>query len=165
MKKYVLFFLVGLLSSFATAGEKDIKFIYSGFEFTVPSGARVFGAQGGRDNFTFFRFSDQKGKDYLSFTDITSESPDYGCSVQEFYAHIAGVSETSTCSKPEIESFKKVFVGDSEVGEWTGKDMTAYYFYGADRSHLLVFAKDRIIKIDTDHLTKPKLKKIIGYYF
>jgi len=146
------------------AGQKEVRFIYSGFDFIVPSGAVVVGTQGGGDNFTFFRFSDKKGKDYLSFTDITSESTDYGCSVKEFYAHLAGVSGASKCSQVEIESFKKIFVGDSEAGEWSGNELIAYYFCGSEKSHMLVFIKDKIIKVDTDHLAKSDLKRIIKRY-
>lgn len=164
MRKYFLFLLISLLPSLAIGGEREVRFIYSGLEFLVPSGAVVFGAEGGGDNFTFFRFSDQKGKNYLTFTDITYESIDYGCGAKEFFAHLAGVSGPSTCSKSEIESFKKLFVGNSEVGEWSGKELIAYYFYGSDKSHMLVFSNDKIIKIDTDYLAKPDLRKIVDYY-
>lgn len=165
MRKLFCFWLVmSLLPSFVLASEEDVRFIYSGFDFIVPSGAVVFGAQGGSDNFTFFRFGEQKGKYYLSFTDITSESPGYGCEAKVFYSHLAGVSGASTCSKSEIDSFKKVFVGDSEVGEWLGKELAAYYFYGAEKSHMFIFSKNRIIKIDTDFLSKSDLKHIIKYY-
>ncbi len=160
----VSFIAVFLLSTLSYAGEQPVRFIYSGFDFYVPAGATVIGSQGGPDNFTFFRYGDKKGKDYLAFTDITDEAIDYGCKTKEFYAHLAGLSGPSTCSKQEIDSFNKVFVQGAEVGSWSGSDLTSYYFYKDDQAFLFVFSKDKVIKIDTDHLSKSGLKSIIKKY-
>jgi hypothetical protein len=162
-----LLILIIALFSFSCCAEEEsnhVKFIYAGFDFYVPSNPTVVGVKGGEDNFTFFRFGSEKGSDYLAFTDITNESIDYGCSAQEFYAHLAGVSDISTCSKSEIDSFKKIFVGDSEVGEWASDKLVSYYFYSRSKSALLIFSKDKIIKIDTDYLSMPDLKNIIRNY-
>jgi hypothetical protein len=162
----LLFLIIALFSLPSCAEEKNhqVRFIYAGFDFYVPSNPTVVGAEGGEENFTFFRFGPKKGSDYLAFTDITNESRDYGCSTQEFYAHLAGVSDISTCSKSEIDSFKKIFVGDSEVGEWASDDLASYYFYNKSKSALLIFSKEKIIKIDTDYLSMPDLKNILRNY-
>jgi len=165
MRKYMFVLIIQFLfSAVALSGENEVRFVYSGFNFYIPKGATVVGAEGGQDNFTFFRFGDDKGKEYLAFTDITNESVDYGCSAQKFYAHLAGVSGPSTCSNQEIDSFKKILVGDSEVGEWIGKHLTSYYFYNDSKSFLYVFGKDKAIKIDSDFLSKSVLKRIIKEY-
>jgi hypothetical protein len=165
MSKFAFLFLVLFsFSNIAVSDENDVRFFYSGFDFHIPKGATVIGTEGSQDNFTFFRFGNRKGKEYLAFTDITNESVDYGCSTQQFFSHLAGISGPSTCSSQEIDSFKKIFVSNSDVGEWSGKSLTSYYFFSDSKSFLYVFGENKIIKIESDFISKSDLKNVIKDY-
>ncbi|PIE41026.1 MAG: hypothetical protein CSA49_05510 [Gammaproteobacteria bacterium] len=163
-KSTFVFLVIFFVSGSVLAGDGNTRFIYSSFEFYVPSGATVVGFHGGSDSFAFFRYGNEKTKHYLAFTDMTNEATDYGCSAKEFYGHLAGLYGPSTCSKQEIESFKKVFVQGAKVGAWLGDEFTSFYFCKDDQAFLFIFAKGKIVKIDTDYLSESALRNIVKKY-
>ncbi|WP_250657053.1 hypothetical protein [Alkalimarinus coralli] len=163
----LLFILFGMLifPMSVLSDNSSVKFIYSGFDFYIPGGASIIGTKGGRENFTFFRYGSNNGKEFLAFSDISKDDTiEYGCDVQEFYAQLAGRSSSNSCSQSEIASFKKYFVGNSDTGEWSNTDFTSYYFSNNEHSFLFVFKDDKVIKIDSDFMDKNELKRIISQY-
>lgn len=160
----ILFVLLFLPTSALGEGS-SVKFIYSDLAFYIPAEASIIGTKGGDENFTFFRYSTNKGKDFLAFSDMSKDnSSHYGCDPQTFFGLLAGEPHPNDCNKSEVESFRQHFVGNSDKGRWNSAEFTVYYFVSAGQSFLFVFKDDKTIKIDSDFLDKKELRDIVKHY-
>ncbi|PCJ36400.1 MAG: hypothetical protein COA99_13200 [Moraxellaceae bacterium] len=160
MKNICLIILIlGSSFCFAKTDAIDVHLVYSGFDFLIPSGQDAVGANGGDNNFLVFRYGKEKGTEYLAFTDISNDEG-YGCKSSEFYADLFEIRENSKCNKNELVTFKESLIENSESGSWKGKNTISYYSISEPQSLVFLVYKDKVIKVDTDFLTKKELKKI-----
>ena len=144
------------------ASGKSFKLSYSGINVSIPAGQKAIGSAGGEGNFLVFKFSEKAGKKYLAFTDITKDnSIKYGCDTNIFFSVLYKESANNTCNVEELAAYEHVFLKDTDHGIWVTGSIKAYYMVGKTQSFVFLFSKNKIIKIDSDFLSKDQLKNII----
>ncbi len=168
MARFVSVFLFSIFSAVACASSDNdrVDLRYSGFQFDVPSGAEAIGSTGGKDNFLVLRYGQDKGKKYLAFTDMTNDdSVEYGCAPVKFYVAVFSADVDADCNGEQISAFKQVFLSDDESSVWKGSDANVFYTLSSGVGYLfLVKDSGRVIKIDSDFLSKAELKKVVEGY-
>ena len=159
MKVYfilLVFFISGCVSS------QSIHLRYDGQSYYLPSGVEEIGAIGDRGNFLVFKYSREKGKKYLAFSN--SESIKKGdCDYSEFFSSVIQKDDTrSSCDKDKLEAFRDAFTSGSGPGHWQINGLDHYYFI-TERTGTFVFrvlSSDEIIKVDSDFLSPEELYSI-----
>ena len=159
MKVYFIL-LVVLISGCASSQSVHLR--YEGESYYLPSGVEEIGATGDSENFLVFKYSREKGKKYLAFSN--SESIEKGdCNYSEFFSAVIQKDGTrSSCDKYKLEAFRDAFISSSGAGHWKINGLDHYYFI-TERTGTFVFRvlpNDEIIKIDSDFLSPEELYSI-----
>ncbi len=162
----ILFLLAFANSSFSQVLESNIELIYSGIKLKIPNNHLTIGSMGGEDNFLVFKYSNEAGKKYLAFTNMTkSNFIDHKCEINVFFHDAFNNSKKSKCNQEELKLFKEIFLNDNDFGVWSGQEYFTYYTISNNESFLFIVHKSgKTIKVDTDFLDKKELKKIIDQY-
>lgn len=152
----LIFFLSGC------ASDQPIHLKYEGQSYYIPSGVEEIGSLGDRENFLVLKYSREKGKKYLAFSN--SESIAKGdCDYSEFFDYVIKKGDShSSCDKGELESFRDAFTSGSSAGHWQINGLNHYYFV-TEHTGTFVFrllSADEIVKIDSDFLTPKELYSI-----
>ena len=155
----VSFILFVILISGCAASSRSIHLRYEGESYYPPLGVEEIGVTGGSENFLVLKYSREKGRKYLAFTN--SEFIDKGsCSYSDFFnAIIQKDGVHSSCEKYKLEIFRDVFTSYSGAGYWRINGLDHYYFI-TERNGTFVFKVlpgDKIIKIDSDFLGPEEL--------
>lgn len=141
------------------------ELLYSNHTFSVPKNTTLVALLGGDDNILVLRYGSEKSKKYIAFSDVKSdESQSFGCEPSVFFAALFTASSGDTCNSDELTAFKDVFVNDHDVGEWAGDKLKVYFSIGNNQSFLFAFdGSGKMIKIDTDFLSKTELKNVVSH--
>jgi hypothetical protein len=164
IKYFSLLLLLNVFGCQASANPAKTELLYSGHVFSVPQNPTLVASIGGDDNILVLRYGPEKSKKYIAFSDVKSdESQSFGCEASVFFAAIFTASSGDSCNSDELTAFKDVFVNGHDVGEWSGDKLKVYFSIGKDQSFLFAFdATGKMIKIDTDYLSKTELKDVVS---
>jgi len=169
MKKYVsiLILMIASMSCLAQAQDRNIELVYSEFKFKLPKGqVTTVASMGGEDDILVFKYSNELGKKYVAFTNMSNDSSiNWGCELSVFYKDAFLGNTNSDCKKSELEAFNKVFLKENDSGVWGRNGHSVYYIIGDKNVVLFVVNPSGIvIKIDSDFLRKSGLKNIASVY-
>lgn len=168
MKKTISILIFLLISSpvFSQAVNSSIELVYSGMKFRVPGDHVVIGSMGGNDNFLVFRYSNELGKKYIAFTNMTNNSNiNYKCEMSVFFNDAFNENKKSKCNQDELKAFKKIFLVNKDFGEWNNEKYSFFYTIGKKDSFLfIVDTNGKVVKIDSDFIDKQGLKHIVREY-
>lgn len=157
----VYFILLVFFISGCTSGQ-SIHLRYEGESYYLPDGVEEIGSLGDQENFLVFKYSREKGKNYLAFSN--SEYIDKGdCDHSEFFSAIIRKNDSrSSCGKDKLEAFRDAFSSGSGTGHWQINGVDHYYFVteSAETFVFKVLSSDEIVKIDSDFLTPKELRLI-----
>lgn len=158
--KFYLILLVFLISGCASSQPIHLK--YEGESYYIPSGVEELGSTGDRENFLVFKYSREKGKRYLAFSN--SESIEKGdCSYSEFFSSVIQKDEIhGSCDKDKLEVFRDAFNSGLGTGHWRINGLDHYYFITEHTGTFVfrVLSSDEIIKVDSDFLSPEELYSI-----
>jgi len=165
MNVYIAAIFSFLLSLSCTASDQPQRtaLIYDGYTFSIPDNPLLIASNAGDENLLILKYSAEKGKQYLSFSNINEDkSLNINCDAKIFFDYVFSEHAGNECNKDEIDSFKKIFITQQDTGTWRGKKMTIHYSISSEQSFMFAFGVDgKAIKIDTDFLSKSDLKNII----
>ncbi|MDY6943653.1 MAG: hypothetical protein SVU69_11670 [Pseudomonadota bacterium] len=155
-------FVFLLVYVFNVFGAKYFDLKYSGLAFVLPSDFRVIGDLGGQENILIFRYSEQKGKNYVAFTDMSNDkSLDYGCHVNEFFNILFSPIENSSCNEKTLRIMSETFVSGAQTNVWKSDNYIFNYSETEEKTFLFISGKDgKLVKIDSDFLDDGAYKQI-----
>lgn len=163
-KYFSLLLLLNVFGCHASVNPTKTELLYSDHVFSVPQNPTLIASLGGDDNILVVRYSALKSKKYIAFSDVKNdESASFGCEASVFFAALFTASPGDSCNLDELNAFKDVFVNGQDVGEWAGDKLKVYFSIGKDQSFLFAFdATGKMVKIDTDYLSKAELKDVVS---
>lgn len=165
MKRTTLFLLAIIFPAFAFAEIDYFKISYHGYNFYLPETPKSAGFLGSENDTIVLKYGDDPGEGLVGFS-VESEMATGGCDPKAFFKEVLGKAEEG-CDRLAVESFQHVFVDDREAGVWSGEDHNFYYFIG-DTQTTVFFATsgsdNKILKVDTNFLTKKTLEKVFNEY-
>ena len=162
MTKIVTFLIASLAANLTLANSTNLQMVYEGLKFDAPSDAKVVGFLGTDSDILLLKYSKQPGKQIIGFS--IDKELNYGdCEPKEFFESTLDSISTS-CDQQALDAFKHVFVRDRNHGTFSGATGNFYYFIGKDHStifYVLDNANNRVLKIESNFLSKEKLKFLI----
>ncbi|WP_288354057.1 hypothetical protein [uncultured Marinobacter sp.] len=165
MKRTTLFILAITFSTFAFAESDHFKMSYHGYNFYLPETPKASGFLGSENDTIVLKYGDDPGEGLVGFS-VESEMATGGCEPEEFFKEVLGKTKKG-CDRLAVESFQHVFVDDRDAGVWSGERHNFYYFIGDPEITVFFATSDsdsKILKVDTNFLTKKKLKKVFNEY-
>tara|TARA_R110000823_G_C15836843_1_gene490771 strand:- start:70 stop:573 length:504 start_codon:yes stop_codon:yes gene_type:complete len=165
MKRTTLFLLAITFSTFAFAESGYFKMSYHGYNFYLPEAPKASGFLGSENDTIILKYGEDPGEGLVGFS-VESEMATDGCDPEEFFKEVLGKTEKG-CDRLAVESFQHVFVEDRDVGVWSGEDHNFYYFVGDPKITVFFATRDsdkKILKVDTNFLTKKTLKRLFKEY-
>ena len=156
--------LLALLSilSLALQANNRVELVYSDLSFSIPASFTVVGAIDDRQNLLVFRYSDESGKRFLAFADMTDDQTiEYGCAPGVFYTAVFFETGGSDCNQRAISGMQDNFINDRKVATWTQDSYAMAYSDHGKKAFLFIIGEDRgLIRIDSDFLDGESLKRI-----
>jgi hypothetical protein len=164
VKIFLILIAAWAASSAIAAPAANIELYYAGHVFRVPANPAVIAATGGDDNILLLRYSSDKSKKYLAFSNMKSETNlDFGCATAQFFEALFTSRLDTSCHQEVLNSFKKTFIDGRDVGKWSSEKLTLYFSIHNEKSFLFAFdATGKSIKIDSDFLSKTELKNLVN---
>ena len=165
MKRTTLFLLAITFSTFVFAESGYFKMSYHGYNFYLPEAPKASGFLGSENDTVVLKYGEDPGEGLVGFS-VESEMATDGCDPEEFFKEVLGKTEKG-CDRLAVESFQHVFVEDRDVGVWSGEDHNFYYFVGDPKITVFFATRDsdkKILKVDTNFLTKKTLKRLFKEY-
>lgn len=165
MKRTTLFLLAITFSTFTFAESDHFKMSYHGYNFYLPEAPKTFGFLGSENDTIVLKYGDDPGEGLVGFS-VESEMATGGCDPEEFFKEVLGKAEND-CDRLAVESFQHIFFEDRDVGVWSGEGHNFYYFVGDPKTTVFFATRDsnnKILKVDTNFLTKKTLKKLFNEY-
>jgi len=158
---FVVLVLVSSSSAFASSA---VDLVYSDLKFEVPGEFSVIGDAGGNQNILIFRYSDQRGKRFLAFSDMTNdETIDYGCPSYVFFSKVFDLSDNSSCNDDNIEIMRDTFVEGRDVEAWSINDYEVVYSGSGKKSYAFIIGNyGKLLKIDSDFLGIEAFRSILA---
>lgn len=165
MKRATLFLLTIIFSTFVFAESDYFKMSYHGYNFYLPETPKSSGFLGSENDTIVLKYGDVSGEGLVGFS-VESEMGTGGCDPDAFFKEVLGKAEKG-CDRLAVESFQHVFVDDRDAGVWSGEGHKFYYFIGDPKATVFFATNDsdnKIIKVDTNFLTKKTLEKVFNEY-
>jgi hypothetical protein len=165
MKRKISIIFVFLLWSCA-ACSKDVLLAYSDMRFQIPDGYSVIVSTDLMNGMLAFKYGEEKGRKFISFSDITNDSAiDYGCPPGEFYTELFSPSGKTKCNKRELDALSDVLLKDGITKIWKTPNTVFNYIEFGDSSGSSVFIckKDGgAIQVDSSFLTEDGFRKMFA---
>ena len=139
------------------------RVLFAGLSFSLPAQPKVIAMPNGRGDFLVFKYSNQRGKDYLAFSQ--EAVIDKSCSSEEFFQAVVNPDPNTLCNSHAVTAFTQQFADQYPAELWPSAKHNAYYFQTNDQ-HQFVFiplAADQLLKIDSDFFSKQQLRDLVGH--
>lgn len=116
----------------------------------------------GRGDFLVFKYSNQRGKDYLAFSQ--EAVIDKSCSSEAFFQAVVNPAAHSLCNTHAVTVFTQQFADQYPAEFWHSAKHSAYYFQANDQRRFVFIplAADKLLKIDSDFFSKQQLRDLVG---
>src|SRR5699024_3196930 len=137
--------------------------IFAGLSFSLPAQPKVIAMPNGRGDFLVFKYSNQRGKDYLAFSQ--EAVLDNSCSSEAFFQAVVNPAAHSLCNAQAVRVFTQQFADQYPAELWPSAKHNAYYFQSNDQRRFvfIALAADQLLKIDSDFFSKQQLRDLVGY--
>lgn len=164
MKKTALLLTLSCLA-FPACGQTDqqITAAYAGMQFQVPASPVIIASLGAKNDILLIKYSDTVGKKYITFNTENSLETG-GCERSYFFEATLSEKEAHGCDQASVESFKSVFVQDTDSGVWKVENRAYYYFLSDQDTSFVFFETDtgNLIKLESDFLDSSGFLRILG---
>lgn len=141
---------------------EPLAVIYNGITFNAPTAPLIVAQSNSADKMLILKYSKEKGKKYLSFSDFTIETTN-GCHPQQLLSDAFTSPEKHTCSDTDVESFKKVFINGSHT-KTSEKNGTKTY-YSKMKEQVFIFivpGNSNPIKVESDFINNDDVNLLIA---
>ena len=137
--------------------------LFAGLSFSLPAQPKVIAMPNGRGDFLVFKYSNQRGKDYLAFSQ--EAVLDNSCSSEAFFQAVVNPAAHSLCNAQAVRVFTQQFADQYPAELWPSAKHNAYYFQSNDQRWFVFIplAADKLLKIDSDFFSKQQLRDLVGY--
>ena len=137
--------------------------LFAGLSFSLPAQPKVIAMPNGRGDFLVFKYSNQRGKDYLAFSQETVL--DNSCSSEAFFQAVVNPTAHSLCNAQAVRVFTQQFADQYSAEFWPSAKHNAYYFQSNDQRRFVFIplAAEKKIKIDSDFFSKQQLRDLVGH--
>lgn len=137
--------------------------LFAGLSFSLPAQPKVIAMPNGRGDFLVFKYSNQRGKDYLAFSQETVL--DNSCSSEAFFQAVVNPAAHSLCNAQAVRVFTQQFADQYPAELWPSAKHNAYYFQSNDQRRFvfIALAADQLLKIDSDFFSKQQLRDLVGH--
>ena len=156
-----LIFCTGCQSSRPDNPEPTV--LFAGLSFSLPAQPQAIAMPNGRGDFLVFKYSNQRGKDYLAFSQ--EAVIDNSCSSEAFFQAVVNPTEHSLCNTQAVRVFTQQFADQYSAEFWPSAKHNAYYFLSNDQRRFVFIplAADQLLKIDSDFFSKQQLRGLVGH--
>lgn len=139
------------------------RVLFAGLSFSLPAQPKVIAMPNGRGDFLMFKYSNQRGKDYLAFSQ--EAVLDNSCSSEAFFQAVVNPAAHSLCNAQAVRVFTQQFADQYPAELWPGAKQNAYYFQSNDQRRFVFIplAADQLLKIDSDFFSKQQLRDLVGH--
>src|SRR5690606_28702747 len=161
MQRTTLCLMAITFSTFAFAESGYFKMSYHGYNFYLPEAPKASGVLASEYDTVVLWYGEG-----LVGVSVESDVATGGCDPEESFKEVLAKTEKG-CDRLAVESFQHVFVEDRDVGVWSGEDHNFYYFVGDPKTTVFFATRDsdnKILKVDTNFLTKKTLKRLFKEY-
>lgn len=136
--------------------------LFAGLSFSLPAQPKVIAMPNGRGDFLVFKYSNQRGKDYLAFSQ--EAVLDNSCSSEAFFQAVVNPAAHSLCNSHAVTAFTQQFADQYPAELWPSAKHNAYYFQTNDQRQFVFIplAADQLLKIDSDFFSKQQLRDLVG---
>jgi len=164
MKKTALLLTLSCLA-LPACGQTDqqITAAYAGLKFQVPASPVIIASLGAENGILLIKYSDTVGKKYITFNTENSLETG-GCEWSDFFEATLSEEEAHGCDQASLESFKSVFVQDTDSGVWKVGNRAYYYFLSDQDTSFVFFETDNgnLIKLESDFLDSGGFRRTLG---
>ena len=135
--------------------------LFAGLSFSLPAQPKVIAMPNGRGDFLVFKYSNQRGKDYLAFSQETVL--DNSCSSEAFFQAVVNPTAHSLCNAQAVRVFTQQFADQYPAELWPSAKHSAYYFQTNDQRQFVFIplAADKLLKIDSDSFSKQQMRNLV----
>lgn len=139
------------------------RVLFAGLSFSLPAQPKVIAMPNGRGDFLVFKYSNQRGKDYLAFSQ--EAVLDNSCSSEAFFQAVVNPAAHSLCNAQAVRVFTQQFADQYSAELWPSAKHNAYYFQTNDQRRFVFIplVADQLLKIDSDFFSKQQLRDLVGY--
>lgn len=139
------------------------RVLFAGLSFSLPAQPKVIAMPNGRGDFLVFKYSNQRGKDYLAFSQ--EAVLDNSCSSEAFFQAVVNPTVHSLCNAQAVRVFTQQFADQYPAELWPSAKHSAYYFQTNDQRRFVFIplAADQLLKIDSDFFSKQQLRDLVGH--
>ena len=137
--------------------------LFAGLSFSLPAQPKVIAMPNGRGDFLVFKYSNQRGKDYLAFSQ--EAVLDNSCSSEAFFQAVVNPAAHSLCNSHAVTAFTQQFADQYSAELWPSAKHNAYYFQSNDQRQFVFIplAADKLLKIDSDFFSKQQMRDLVGH--
>ena len=170
MRIGTLSFLIVILSFISGTGCQPLRpdhpeprVLFAGLSFSLPAQPKVIAMPNGRGDFLVFKYSNQRGKGYLAFSQ--EAVIDNSCSSEAFFQAVVNPAAHSLCNTQAVTVFAQQFADQYPAEFWPSAKYNAYYFQSNDQRRFVFIplAADQLLKIDSDFFSKQQLRDLVGH--
>ena len=139
------------------------RVLFAGLSFSLPAQPKVIAMPNGRGDFLVFKYSNQRGKDYLAFSQ--EAVIDKSCSSEAFFQAVVNPAANTLCNSHAVTAFTQQFADQYPAELWPSAKHSAYYFQTNDQRQFVFIplAADQLLKIDSDFFSKQQLRDLVGH--
>jgi len=156
--------LLSFLLWSSVACSQDVTLVYSEMQFHIPDGYSVIGSTDLAGGMLAFRYSEERGKKYITFTSIKdNKTSDHGCLIGEFYNELFSPSKTTNCNKKHLDELKETLLKNRVTKVWRSSNAVFNYLKFDNSSDSIVFVcknDGTTIQIDSDFFTEEDYKNL-----
>lgn len=155
-----LIFSTGCQSPHMNNSEPTV--LFAGLSFSLPAQPKVIAMPNGRGSFLLFKYSYQPSRDYVAFN--LEAAIDESCSSEEFFQAAVNPDKNTLCNSHAVTAFTQQFADQYPAELWPSAKHSAYYFQTNDQRQFVFIplAADKLLKIDSDFLSKQQLRGLVG---
>lgn len=102
------------------------RVLFAGLSFSLPAQPKVIAMPNGRGDFLVFKYSNQRGKDYLAFSQ--EAVIDNSCSSEAFFQAVVNPAAHNLCNTQAVRVFAQQFADSYPAEFWPSAKHNAYYF-------------------------------------
>lgn len=137
--------------------------LFAGLSFSLPAQPKVIAMPDERGDFLVFKYSNQRGKGYLAFSQ--EAVIDNSCSSEAFFQAVVNPAANILCDSHAVTVFTQQFADQYPAEFWPSVEHNAYYFQSNDQRRFVFIplAADKLLKIDSDFFSKQQLRDLVGH--
>lgn len=159
---FFAFLILALLGCNSAKPPIKTNVVYLNNHFYIPPQPTLAGTLGNNADLLIFRYSNEKGKKYVAFSNLKNDiTIDLGCPLETFFEDLFEGETSNSCDNNQLSAFKKSFIEGHKIKTYTLGNRNAFYSAGESINFIFVFDKNgNAIKIESDFLVEADLPSL-----